>query len=168
MRGCASWQVPGMRWPPRWRSGSLLLALAAAGCTPLGLWIYQDPAVHVAEVTVDQAISAEYPVRIGLAISNANDFEVSLLRVQLQLTVGGRTLMQREVATTAVFLPRDQMTVTIGIMPGDLIPGARRGVTPTQRYLLDGYATLKTPLGERRIAFQQSGTGLGATPAFPG
>ena len=59
---------------------SLLAAflVTLAGCTPLGLWVYEEPTIEITSVRLTDAGAAEYPVRIALQVSNVNDFEVSL------------------------------------------------------------------------------------------
>lgn len=141
-----------------------MIALASGACTPLGLWVYEEPNVEVTGIAVDAAANAEFPLQIGLSVSNANDFEVSLLRVQVRFLVGGNTLVERELPTAALFPARDRRVVKIGVASSDLLPGAGRRVVAgaSQRYYLDGYAILKTPLGERRIPFLRTGVGLSA------
>ena len=141
-----------------------LLASASGACTPLGLWVYEEPKVEVTGIAVDPTADAQFPVQIGLSVSNANDFEVSLIRVQVRFLVGGNTLVERELPTAALFPARDRQTVKIGVSSADLVPGARQRAVPgaSQKYFLDGYALLKTPLGERRIPFLRTGVGLNA------
>jgi len=135
------------------------LALAALpGCIPLGLWIYEDPKVEVTSVALDPA-DATFPVRLDLSLANANDFDVSMLRVELNVRVNGAPVVDRVVESAAVFPARDKQIVQIGVAPGDLAPGARAATLGTngRRYSVDGYMVLKTPIGERRIPFTRSG-----------
>ena len=138
----------------------IVIALALAllpGCIPLGLWIYEDPIVEVTSVAVDPA-DTKFPVRLDLSLSNANDFDVSMLRVQLNLWVNGSAVVDRVVEGKAVFPPRDKQVVQIGVAPSDLSPGARPVAIGAGRgYAVEGYVILKTPIGERRIPFTRTG-----------
>lgn len=137
-----------------------MLALLAA-CTPLGIWVYEEPKVEVRSVAVDSALGAAFPVRFTLAFSNANDYDVALLRVQVQLFIDGTTVVESELLADAKFPPRDRQVILIGIAPADLTPGARpnRFFSGDHQYTIQGYAILETPLGERKIPFIQSGRG---------
>lgn len=138
----------------------ILVGLALAvlpGCIPLGLWIYEDPKVEVTAVALDPA-DAAFPVRLDLSLSNANDFDVSMLRVQLNVRVNGSPVVDRTVESAAVFPARDKQIVQIGVAPSDLAPGARPALGSNgRRYSVDGFMILKTPIGERRIPFTRTG-----------
>ena len=60
---------------------------ALPGCTPLGLWVYEEPTIEITGISLSDAGAAEYPVRIALQVSNVIDFEVSLEKVQLLLVL---------------------------------------------------------------------------------
>ena len=65
----------------------LLVACAAAAiaaCTPLGLWVYNDPGLEVSRVRVNHDTGAD-PVVVGLAVWNPNDYDVSTARFELEL-----------------------------------------------------------------------------------
>ena len=134
----------------------VLVAALSPACTPLGLWIYEEPTVEVTEVKLNAA--ADFPVQIAFAVSNANDFEISLLRVYVHCRVAGSSLVDRDLATAASFGARDRQIIRIGVAQADLSPGATAGAAGAQEYTIDGFAILKTPIGERRIPFTRAGT----------
>ena len=136
----------------------VVVAALSPACTPLGLWIYEEPTVEVTEVKLDAA--ADFPVQIAFAVSNANDFEVSLLRVYVRCSLAGSSLVDRDLATAASFGARDRQIVRIGVAQADLAPGANPSAGGAQQYTIDGFAILKTPIGERRIPFTRTGTSL--------
>lgn len=139
----------------------IILAASVPACTPLGLWIYQEPTVEVTSVRLDPALGAAFPVQLAFAVSNANDFEVSLVRVHVRFSVGGSSMIDRDLSTAAAFAARDRQVVHIGVAPGDLVPGSARRLSGTHPYTIEGFAVLKTPIGERRIPFARAGAGLG-------
>ena len=55
-----------------------------AACTPLGLWVYDDPGLEVSRVRVNRDASAA-PVVVGLAVWNPNDYDVTTSRLELEL-----------------------------------------------------------------------------------
>ncbi|HEX6644744.1 MAG TPA: LEA type 2 family protein [Gemmatimonadales bacterium] len=142
----------------------LLTALALCllpACTPLGLWIYEEPRIEITEVRVDDAADNAYPVRVSFRVSNENDFGISLDRVQLLLVLNDTPVIDRELSTTASFAARDQQIVEIGVAWTDIGPGLRpRSLAPgAPRYSVSGHAFVQTPIGERRIPFARAGTG---------
>jgi hypothetical protein len=56
--------------------------VAAAACTPLGFWVYDDPGLEVSRVRVDHAANND-PVVLGLAVWNPNDYDLSTSRLEL-------------------------------------------------------------------------------------
>lgn len=130
------------------------------GCTPLGLWIYEEPTIEITGISVTDSGAAEYPVRIALQVSNVNDFEVSLERVQLLLVLNDSPVVDRELSTAASFPARDRQTVQIGVAWRDVGTGLRpEGLAlGMQRYSVVGHAMLRTPIGQRRIRFARAGT----------
>ena len=144
----------------RFRSFAPVTLVALAGCTPLGLWMYEEPTVEITSVRVSDAGAAEYPVRIALQVSNGNDFEVSLEKVQLRLMVNDAEIVDRELSTAALFPARDRHTVEIGVAWRDVGPGLRpEGLAAgDHRYSVDGQVQLRTPIGKRRIRFARAGT----------
>src|SRR5688572_25236102 len=73
-----------------WKRAAWVLLLGA--CTPLGLWIYEDPVVSVYRVTLElrepRAVNAS-PVTVALAVENRNDYPLSTERVELSLRMDG-------------------------------------------------------------------------------
>lgn len=130
------------------------------GCTPLGLWVYEEPTIEITSISLSDAGAAEYPVRIALQVSNVNDFEVSLEKVQLLLVLNDSPVVDRELSTAASFAARDRQTVEIGVAWRDIGPGLRpEGLAGgAQRYSVVGHAMLRTPIGQRRIRFARAGT----------
>ena len=142
------------------RSIAPVTLVVLAGCTPLGLWMYEEPTIEITSVRVSDAGAAEYPVRIALQVSNGNDFDVSLEKVQLRLELNELEVVDRELSTAALFPARDRHTVEIGVAWRDVGPGLRpEGLAAgDHRYSVDGQASLRTPIGTRRIRFARAGT----------
>ena len=137
---------------------AIMIAASALACTPLGLWIYEEPTVEVTELRLDPAAGAEFPVQVALAVSNANDFEVSLVRVHMRVSVAGTAMLDRELLTAAAFRARYRLVVRMGVSGGDLATRGATRAAGSQPYQVDGFAVLRTPIGERRIPFTRAGT----------
>ena len=60
-------------------------------CTPLGLWMYEDPVVTVARVTLEvrEKPTAASPVVVALAVDNRNDYPLSATRMEVWLRLDG-------------------------------------------------------------------------------
>src|SRR5687768_18551455 len=66
--------------------------LLLGSCTPLGLWIYEDPVVTVLRVTLqlqEPRSVAGSPVVVALAVHNRNDFPLSSTRMEVSLRLDG-------------------------------------------------------------------------------
>ena len=82
-----------------WRSTMMRTTLTRAAlgallgaCTPLGLWIYEDPVVTVSRVTLElrePRSSTLSPVVVALDVHNRNDFSLSTTRRELSLRLDG-------------------------------------------------------------------------------
>jgi LEA14-like dessication related protein len=145
--------------------------LAVVSCTPLGVWIYEDPAVTVARVRVgvDTSHAHPAPVEVSLDLRNPNDFELSNTRVELQLQlddepVGGL------VRDTSVALPRGSTSTLALPLVVDRGTSAARLVAfgeGRHRFHVEGRVTLVTPFGNRKVRFAQEGELAFGSPASP-
>jgi LEA14-like dessication related protein len=143
-----------------WRiAGGLLLT----GCTPLGLWIYQDPAITVYRVSLqlEEVGSANAsPVIVALALENRNDYPLSTERVELALRMDGipigRLAHDRP-------LPVAMDTISTAAMPlildKETTPAKLRAFSSgTHLFAVRGKATFRTPIGRREVRFAQEGS----------
>jgi len=154
-------------------SGSRLFGAAglaaAMACTPLGLWVYQDPAVTVARVRLqaEGATSPRVPVEVAIAVWNPNDYPLSATRVELRLQLDdepvGRlardsTMTVPRATTSTVALP---LALDAGTSDARILSfGYGR-----HRFLIEGRATFVTPFGRRNVRFAQAGELAFGSPA---
>lgn len=142
-----------------WRR--LTWGLLLGGCTPLGLWIYEDPVVTVSRVTVQFARSGSTPapVIVALALENTNDYPLEAEKVELSLRLDGIPIGQLKrdssvavatdtVSTVALPLPVDRSTTAERL---------RRIGSGTHTFAVQGRATFQTPIGKRDVRFAQEG-----------
>jgi hypothetical protein len=135
------------------------LLVVALGCTPLGLWMYQDPAVSVSRVRLAAEHADTAPVVVALDLSNPNDYAVSATRVELLLRLDDLPI-GRVAQDSSVPLPKvTTSTVALALVP-------TRAATPDQlrvlgsgvhHFAVNGRALFTTPIGSRKVDFAQEG-----------
>lgn len=151
-------EVSARRIHRPWASWWLLpmLGCLALACTPLGLWMYEDPLVTVSRVRLDAEGTA--PVVVALDVLNPNDYTISTTRFELRLSLDDQPI-GRLARDSSVSLPQGTATVALRLIPDRGAPAERVLAfrTGAHRFLIEGRATLTTPIGERRVRFAQEG-----------
>lgn len=144
-----------------WKRAVWLLPLVA--CTPLGLWIYEDPVVTVHRVTLqlsERRPAGASPLIVALAVENRNDYPLSTEHVELSLRMDGvpigRLAHDRPV-------PVATDTISTLAMPLKLAKRATTGQllalgSGTHLFAVRGRATFRTPIGVREVRFAQEGS----------
>jgi LEA14-like dessication related protein len=144
-------------------SGARATCLVLLGaCTPLGLWIYEDPVVTVARVTLqlrETRSSSVSPVIVALAVHNRNDYPLSTTRMEVSLRLDGVPIGRLKQDST---LPVATDTVSTVALPLTLernaTPSRLKGLdTGSHRFAVIGRATFRTPIGTRRVRFAEEG-----------
>lgn len=127
-------------------------------CTPLGVWIYQDPAVTVSRVRVATDGRDSSPVMVALDLRNPNDYTVSTTRVELRLVLDGLAIGQLD-QDSSVSLPKGTATVALPLIPHRSATRGRMQAfgSGIHRFTIEGRATFKTPVGKRKVRFAQTG-----------
>jgi LEA14-like dessication related protein len=141
-----------------WLTGGLFLG----GCTPLGLWLYEDPVVTVSRITLQlgHVEPSRSPLIVALAVENANDYPLSTEQVELSLRLDGVPIGQ---------LKRDSLhpvptdTVSTLALPLALAKHAtpehlRALGSGTHTFAVRGRARFRTPFGTRKVRFAQEGS----------
>jgi LEA14-like dessication related protein len=146
-----------LRW---WRIGGGLLL---TGCTPLGLWIYQDPAITVSRVSlqlVEVGSANSSPVIVGLAVENRNDYPLSTERVELALRMDGIPIGRLAHDRPLPVAMDTISTVAIPlILDKETTPAKLRAFSSgTHLFAVRGKATFRTPIGRREVHFAQEGS----------
>jgi LEA14-like dessication related protein len=130
-------------------------------CTPLGLWIYEDPVVTVSRVTLElrETRSSTSPVVVALAVHNRNDYPLSSTRMEVSLLLDGIPIGRSRQDST---LPVPKEGVSTVALPLALEKRATRSQLRTldlgsHRFAVSGRATFETPIGTRRVRFAEEG-----------
>lgn len=152
-----------------WRSAVMRTRLARAAfgvllgaCTPLGLWIYEDPVVSVSRVTLElrePRSSTSSPVVVALDLHNRNDFPLSTTQMELSLRLDGIPIGRLKqdnrvaVATDAVSTVALPLKLEKQATPSHL----RTLDSGSHIFLVSGRATFETPIGTRKVHFAEQG-----------
>jgi LEA14-like dessication related protein len=132
---------------------------APLACTPLGLWLYQDPAVTVARVRVGSDSISQAPVLVALDVQNPNDYTISTVRVKLSLELDDRPIGALDQATAMVLTKTATATVELPLTVKAGAPARRLTAigVGTHHFVVVGRAEFKTPVGKRQVQFAQEG-----------
>ena len=138
-------------------------------CTPLGLWVYDDPQVSVSRVRLSAEVSGRNPVLVALAVRNPNDYPVSTARVEVRLRLDGLTVGSLARDSTIAFPQMKTSTFAVALDPSNDVGLAqlqnfRSGM---HRFAVDGRTTFRTPFGPRGVRFAQEGQMSFGSPAPP-
>ena len=135
--------------------------LLVGGCTPLGLWLYEDPVVTVSQITLElRSGPARSPVVVALAMNNANDYPLSTEQLELYLQLDGLPIGQAKRDSTVAVATDTVSTVA-------LVMSLSKQVTPerlrmlssgTHTFAVRGRAIFRTPIGKRKVPFSQEGS----------
>jgi LEA14-like dessication related protein len=144
-----------------------ILARAACGvllgaCTPLGLWIYEDPVVTVSRVTLqlrEPRSSGSSPVVVALAVHNRNDFPLSTTRMELSLRLDGIPIGRLKQESRVAVATDGVSTVDLPLkLDKQATPSRLRTMdTGSHSFLVSGRATFETPIGTRKVHFAEEG-----------
>ncbi|HEY7479279.1 MAG TPA: LEA type 2 family protein [Gemmatimonadales bacterium] len=135
------------------------LLSAIVACTPLGLWIYDDPTLEVSRVRVDRNGAGAAPVVVGLAVWNPNLYALSTARLELQLRLDDLTVGHFD-RDSIIPLPQGglaDVALPLTVPSGRIRDRIRAMASGTHRFAVEGRATLSTPFGEREVPFEHVG-----------
>lgn len=137
-------------------------------CTPLGVWIYEDPGVTVSRVRLAADGQDSAPVMVALDLRNPNDFTVSTTRVELRLMLDGLAIGQLD-QDSSVSLPKGTATVALPLIPNRATTRGRMQSfgSGVHRFAIEGRATFTTPVGKRKVRFAQKGELAFGSPELP-
>jgi LEA14-like dessication related protein len=132
-----------------------------SSCTPLGLWVYDDPVVTVSRISLESGKSGRpgSPVIVALAVQNLNDYPLSAERLELSLRLDGVPIGQLRRDST-VALPTDTVSTVALAMPVEK-PTASAYLqalsSGSHMFAVQGRAAFRTPMGMRNVRFAQAG-----------
>ncbi len=142
-----------------WMRAAWLMLLGS--CTPLGLWIYEDPVVTVARVTLQlrETRSSISPVVVALDVHNRNDYPLSTTRMEVSLRLDGIPIGRLRQDSTLPVPMEGVSTVALPLALEKRATAAslRTFDTGSHRFAVSGRATFETPIGTRKVRFAEEG-----------
>jgi LEA14-like dessication related protein len=134
-------------------------ALAVLGCTPLGAWVYSDPALEVGRVRLTSEGPSRSPVMVALTVRNPNDYDLSSDRLELALRLDD-VPVGAFARDSAVSVPRSATAIVV--LPLELTPGTTQEHLAvlshgTRHFTVTGRAQFRTPFGHRTVRFAGEG-----------
>jgi LEA14-like dessication related protein len=142
-----------------WRRAAWLCWLTA--CTPVGLWLYEDPVVTVAGIrlNLEGSSPSTTPVIIALAVKNSNDYPLSTEQVELSLRLDGVPIGSLKRDSTMQVATDTVSTVALALaLEEHATPEHLRAFgSGTHNFAVRGRATFRTPIGTRKVRFAQEG-----------
>lgn len=131
-------------------------------CTPLGLWIYEDPVVTVSRVTLElrePRSSLGSPVVVALAVHNRNDYPLSTTRMEVSLRLDGVPIGRLKQDSIVPVATDTVSTVALPLkMEKQATLSRLQGLdTGSHRFVVIGRATFRTPIGTRKVRFAEEG-----------
>ena len=132
---------------------------AVAACTPLGLWVYDDPGLEVSRVRLDHDAVGAAPVVVGLAVWNPNDYDLSTARLELQLRLDDLAVghFSRDSIIPVPQAGLSDFALPLTVPTGPIRERIRRLSSGTHRFAVVGRATFSTPFGPRNVRFAHAG-----------
>ena len=132
---------------------------ALGGCTLLGLWVYEDPALEVSRVRMEAEPVTDSTVLVALYVWNPNDYELTTARFELRLRLDGQTVGHFSRDSIIPVPKAGTATVSLPFLPASRGAGGRLAALRhgTHRFLVEGRAVFKTPFGDRRVRVAHAG-----------
>jgi LEA14-like dessication related protein len=151
-----------------WRRAAWFCLLTA--CTPLGLWLYEDPVVTVAGIRLNLGASRQSgssPVIVALAVKNSNDYPLSTEQVELSLRLDGVPIGSLKRDSTVEVATDTVSMVALGLALEEYATPEHLQVfgSGTHNFAVRGRATFRTPFGKRKVRFAQEGAMVFQRPA---
>lgn len=150
-----------IRRPARWGQAAscasgLLLSYAAAACTPLGMWLYEDPTFALAAVQLVGEGSGTTSLEFVMAGCNRNDYDIQAQRLDVQLELNGTRVGKMTQDVPIMLTMRDQTPVPVQLA-GWSDPGSASREREVS-FRLVGTGVISSPVGERKVRIVQQGT----------
>ena len=135
------------------------MVVILGACTPLGLWVYEDPVVTVSRVTLEVKEAKRLGTVVDLAVDNRNTYAVSTERVELSLKLDGVPVGRVERDSTVPVATATISTVALALPLQKQTTPERLAALGSGRHLfaVRGRATFRTPFGMREVPFEQNG-----------
>lgn len=136
---------------------STLALPLALGCTTMGAWLYDDPAMSLRSVTVRPATdlsAGSDSIEFLFQGCNRNDYDLMSDNFTAQIAVGGRTVAAGTREQPVFLGTRDtsNFVVVLPLQQAAIANGERAA-----RFELEAHGVLRTPIGNRDVTYRFMG-----------
>jgi len=137
----------------------MVWACVLGGCTPLGLWVYEDPVVTVSRVTLEVKETRRPGMVVALAVDNRNTFALSTERVELALRLDGIPMGQvaRDSSVPVAMAAVSTVALAVPVQKQATSDRLKALGSGSHTFAVQGRATFRTPFGTRKVHFEQEG-----------
>jgi hypothetical protein len=137
---------------------ALVILPALIACTPLGLWVYEDPSMALREATAVRALGAqttsEDSLELVLVGCNLNDYDLIGQQVRSQLAIGGQTVAEGVNDRKILLATRDTSRFTVVLPLAEVMRTTDGSPRPFELLVA---SLVQTPLGERDLTYSLRG-----------
>ncbi len=127
-------------------------------CTPLGLWVYEDPSLALREATTVRPIGgtggAGDSLELVLVGCNLNDYDLTGQSVRSRLAINGEMVAEAVSDRRILLATRDTSRFSVSLPLPEFLNTA--DATPRSFELLVA-SVMQTPLGERDLSYSLRG-----------
>ncbi len=135
---------------------AFLTALSA--CTPLGLWVYEDPSMALRQATTVRPLGgingAADSLELVLVGCNLNDYDLTGQSVRSRLAINGQTVAEGVSDRRILLATRDTSRFSVSLPLPEVLRTADG--TP-QAFELLVASVVQTPLGQRDLTYSLRG-----------
>lgn len=138
-----------------WRLSATGLACGViAGCTPLGMWLYEDPRVNLVEISMAKD-SGRGHLQFLLSGCNTNDYDLQMDSLVMLLVVAGKPQQETQDVNSLVLPSRSSISLPLRLLA--IAPDSTSG-TAQIPFALTAKAKVLAPKGPRYLNGNESGT----------
>lgn len=138
-------------------SVALVLFPALVACTPLGLWVYQDPSLALREAALVRIpadpVSGD-SLEMVLVGCNVNDYDLMGASVRSRLAVAGQTVSEGITDRRILLATRDTSRFTVMLPLSDIMTTVDGSARPFELLVA---SVVRTPLGDRDLSYSLRG-----------
>lgn len=124
-----------------------------AACTPLGMWLYEDPRVNLVEISMAKD-SGNARLQFLLSGCNTNDYDLQLDSLVMLLVVAGKSQNEATDVNSLVLPSRSSLSLPLKLLAS--APDSTHGSTQVP-FTLTAKAKVLAPTGPRYLTGNQSG-----------
>lgn len=149
--------LPKVRFVPNRFPAALVLLSALVACTPLGLWVYEDPSMALREATqvrIPGDPTAGDSLEMVLVGCNLNDYDLIGASVRSRLAIAGQTVSEGVTDRRILLATRDTSRFIVMLPLSNIMTTADGTARPFELVVA---SVVRTPLGDRDLSYSLRG-----------